>query len=200
MTAQTVEFFWDLGSPYTYLASQKLDELAERTGAEIRWRPFLLGGVFQATGNQAPARIAAKAQYMLGDLELWSRYYGVPLTMPSHFPINSLLPMRAAVVCQEQGCQENYGNAVMRRYWAESGNPSDEAQLADVLRDLGMQPEDVLARTREQTVKDALRAHTEEAVQRGAFGAPTFFVGDRMFWGNDRLPLVEAYLRGELST
>lgn len=195
-----VEFFWDVTSPYTYLAATRIEDVAAAAGVRVHWRPFLLGGVFKATGNRPPAEVTAKAGYMLDDLETWARYYGVPFRFPSTFPINSLLPMRAAIAVDEEGhlAPNDYANAVMRAYWTEDRDVSQPEVLTEVLAEAGLDPDPVLDRTSAPEVKERLKALTGEAVQRGAFGAPSFFVGDKLFWGNDRLPLLEAWLKGTL--
>lgn len=179
-----IEFFFDVASPYSYLASTVITEVGARAGAPVRWRPFLLGGVFRAVGNQPPATLAVRAPYMLTDLHRWAQRYGVPFQMPSFFPINSLLPMRALASLPEDALPAAAG-AVFRAHWAEGRDPSDPAVLAALIG------ADAVAAAQSPAVKEHLRANTEEAVARGAFGAPTFFVGAEMYFGNDRLLFVE---------
>ena len=192
-----LEVFWDVGSPYAYLAITQLDGLRERTGAEIERIPFLLGGVFKASGNSAPIEIPPKARYLASDLRRWARDYGVEMKLPGEtpFPISTVLPMRVAVAARRVGAGDRYCDAVFRAYWAEGRDVSEPAVLADVCRDVGLDPEQMLQQTQKQDVKDELRAASDQAVARGAFGAPTFFVGDEMYWGNDRLPQIEDHLR-----
>jgi 2-hydroxychromene-2-carboxylate isomerase len=196
-TAPILEFFWDVGSPYTYLAATQLPLLAQRTGATIRYRPFLLGGVFKSTGNSRPIEVAAKAAHLLSDLGRWRDHYGVPMKLPPEvpFPINTLGPMRAAVAADAKGKGEAFCHAVFRRYWAEGKDVSNADELGSVVASVGLDPREVLEASVSQEVKDHLRKNTEEAVQRGAFGAPAFFVGGELFWGNDRLHFVEAKLK-----
>lgn len=180
-----IEFFFDIGSPYTYLASTQMAALAARTGVPVRWRPFLIGGVFKAIGNTAPANVVAKGAHMLVDLKRWAAHYGIPFQFSPLFPVNSLLPMRALTTYADEELPEA-AHRVFRAYWVESRDPSDRAVLTDVLG------EQALRDAEDPVVKARLRANTDEAVARGAFGAPTFFVGDEMFFGNDRLQFVEA--------
>jgi 2-hydroxychromene-2-carboxylate isomerase len=188
-----VELFWDVGSPYTYLATTQIAGLAERTSATVELRPFLLGGVFKATANHMPAEVQAKARYMLQDLDRWRERYGVRFSFPSIFPINSLLPMRVACALEGRD-SERFCHAIMAAYWVDGLDAGTEPVVRGVLDGLALDAGATVARAQTQEVKDRLRKNTEEAVARGAFGAPTFFVGDQMFWGNDRLDFVEAAL------
>lgn len=192
--ARRVEFFYDLGSPYSYLAATQVAGLAARTGAEVVWRPMLLGGVFQSTGNVMPGANPYKARYMLKDLGRWAALYGVPLRMPSRFPMNTIKAMRLCLQAQAYGRQEALALRLYEDYWARDADLNDEATLRAALVAVGLPADELLAGCAKQEVKDGLRLQTEEAVRRGAFGAPAFFVGDDLFWGNDRLHFVEAAL------
>ena len=189
-----IEFFFDIGSPYSYLAATQVEAIGARTGAEIVWRPFLLGGVFKTIGNRPPAALAPKGSWMLDDLARWADHYGVPFAMSSHFPINSLLPMRAltAVSSLEPSRVSALALALFEDYWARDVDVSRPEGVADAAARVGLDAPELLEQSVEQAHKDRLREVTEEAIDRGAFGAPTFFVGDAMFWGNDRLHFVEA--------
>ncbi|MCS6797915.1 MAG: 2-hydroxychromene-2-carboxylate isomerase [Myxococcota bacterium] len=197
MPGRCIEFFFDVGSPYSYLAATQMERVGARAGLPVRWRPFLLGGVFRATGNEMPARVPAKARYMIDDLTRWARHYGVPLRIPSRFPVVTLRPQRA-LVHVETTAPHALATAAMelfRAYWAEDLDPTSDAVLARAADVAGLPRDELLAAIEAQPVKDALRATTEEAVARGAFGAPTMFVGDAMFWGNDRLELLVESVR-----
>lgn len=194
-----LEFFWDVSSPYTYLAHTQVDALIARTGASLIHRPFLLGGVFKATGNAAPAAVLAKGVYMAKDLERWRDHYGVPMLMPLSevtFPINSVLPMRVATAMSRRGLGKEVCTALMTAYWVKGQDVSDAAVVRAVVSAMGADADAVLEEAVSPEVKDELRATSDEAVSRGAFGAPTFVVGDQIFFGNDRLHFVEAALRG----
>ncbi len=194
--ARTLEFFFDYGSPYSWLACRQVEALARRTSAELRWRPFLLGAVFKATGNQTPAQNTYKARYLLKDLGDWTRTLGLPAFMPpASFPTDSLKANRLGLVADELGKLPAYSHAVYRTSFNEGRDISQPQVLADLLRGIGIDPQAAFARMLSQEIKDRLRKNTEEAVERGAFGAPTFFIGDDMYFGNDRLPFVEAALR-----
>ena len=191
-----VEFFFDVGSPYSYLAYHQLPKVAQAKGAEIVWRPMLLGGVFQATGNSSPATIPAKGRYSNIDLERWAQYFGVPIQQNPHFPINTLQLMRGAVGMQLRSDAEfhNYLGAIFSAMFEHPRNLGDLNELAAVLEAAGISPALMMALVQDDHVKQTLRKTTEEAVARGVFGAPTFFVGNDMFWGQDRLHFVEQAL------
>lgn len=194
----SIEFFWDVASPYSYFAQTQLDALQTRTGANIEYRPFLLGGVFKGSGNAMPAAVPAKGIYMADDLARWRDHYKVPFLIPIKevtFPINSVKAMRLAVAMKSRGLAQETCKALMTRYWAQGEDVSDVVVLESVLADLGVPADELLAEAGSQEVKDALRSNSDEALKRGAFGAPTFFVGDQMFFGNDRLHFVEAAWR-----
>jgi 2-hydroxychromene-2-carboxylate isomerase len=191
-----VEFFFDYGSPYSYLADTRLPALADRTGATIVYKPMLLGAVFKATGNSSPAAspVQSKLQYGVADLSRWARHYGVPFRLNPNFPINTLRLMRGAVAAQQSGDFPQFHRAVFAAIWQQDENMGDDTVVRDVLEKAGIDGRALWERTGSAEVKDLLRTNTEEAVRRGAFGAPTFFVGDEMYWGNDRLLFVEAAL------
>ncbi|MBT2322041.1 2-hydroxychromene-2-carboxylate isomerase [Variovorax paradoxus] len=196
MTTRSVEFYFDFGSPASYLAATQLPHLCADTGAELVWKPMLLGGVFQATGNHSPGTIPAKGPYVFVDLERFARRYGVPFRQNPNFPINTLLLMRGAIGMQMREPERfrAYVDAVFHAMWIEPRNLGDPATVAAVLAEAGFDPAQVLALAGAQEVKDRLKAETERAVARGVFGAPTMFVGDQMFWGQDRLDFVREAL------
>jgi 2-hydroxychromene-2-carboxylate isomerase len=192
-----LEVFWDVGSPYTYLAVTQLPALAKRTGAEIVLVPFLLGGVFKGAGNTMPAAVPAKATYMMEDLKRWRDLYRVPLKIPPAeviFPLNTLLPMRAAVAAKRAGKGDVYCNAIFAAYWGDGRDVSLPEVVEEVARSIGIDGAQLLKDAASQEVKDELRKNTEEATARGAFGAPAMFIGDELYWGNDRLDFVERRL------
>jgi len=189
--ARTVEFFFDFGSPYSYLAYKALPGIAAAQGAQIVWRPMLLGGVFKATGNHSPAEIPAKGKWSHLDLQRWAGRYGAVFRQNPHFPVNTLVLMRGAAGMQMRGTDFlKYLETVFHAMWAEPHNLGDPAELAAVLQKAGFDAEAFLALVNDTTVKEQLKNNTEEAVVRGVFGAPTFFVGEEMFWGQDRLDFV----------
>jgi 2-hydroxychromene-2-carboxylate isomerase len=187
-----IEFFFDVASPYSYLASTQIDELEAETGVPVRWRPFLLGGVFESVGNSAPARLRPKARYMLEDLNRWADRYDIPFEMPSNFPVNSLSAQRVLVAAGERGQEAvvRLAHRLFEDYWVEGRDVSDTRVVAEAADAVGLDGDEMLDWTERDRIKDKLRSNSDEAVERGAFGAPTFFVGDEMFWGNDRLDFV----------
>ena len=194
---KTVEFFYDFGSPTVYLAATQLPSIAGSVGATIDWRPMLLGGVFKSTGNQSPVAVAAKAVYMNDDLQRFAKRYEVPFRFNPHFPINTLALMRGAVAYQADAVvSSTYRDAIFTAIWVEGLNLNELDVIGQVLTDAGLDPEELMKRIGQQTVKDQLIANTEEAVNRGVFGAPTFFVGNQMFFGQDRLDFVTEALSG----
>jgi len=194
---KTVEFFYDFGSPTVYLAATQLPAIAAAVGATIDWRPMLLGGVFKSTGNQSPVVVPAKAAYMNNDLERFAKRYGVPFSFNPHFPINTLALMRGAAAYQDDVVvSSTYRDAIFRAIWVEARNLNEPDVIGQVLSDAGLDPAELMNRIGQQTVKDQLIANTEEAVNRGVFGAPTFFVGEQMFFGQDRLDFVAEALSG----
>jgi 2-hydroxychromene-2-carboxylate isomerase len=188
---KSVEFLFDFGSPTSYLAYKQLPKIAARHGARIVWTPILLGAVFKATGNTSPVMVPAKARYMNVDLARFAKRYGVVLNFNTHFPVNTLPLMRGAVAYQPTDQFDLYVNAMFDAMWAHPRNLNDEAEIAHVLRDIGVEPTDFVGRIERPDVKEKLKANTEGAVARGVFGAPTFFVGGEMFFGQDRLDFVE---------
>ena len=194
--SKTIEFFFDFGSPTSYLAYTQLPKIAADAAATLSWRPMLLGGVFKATGNASPVSIPAKGKWMLSDMKLWARRYGVPLKFNPHFPINTLTLMRGAVGFQMRQPQvfERYVGVVYRALWESQLNLGDPAVLATTLLDAGFDAEAFMALVGDAEVKTKLVSNTEEAVSRGVFGAPTCFVGEQMFFGQDRLEFVRAAL------
>ncbi|SEA74579.1 2-hydroxychromene-2-carboxylate isomerase [Variovorax sp. YR216] len=193
---KSVDFYFDFGSPASYLAATQLPRLCAEAGAELVWKPMLLGGVFQATGNHSPATIPAKGPYMMKDLARFARRYGVPFQFNPNFPVNTLLLMRGAVGLQMHEAERfpTYVDAMYRAMWVEPRNLNDPATVGAVLQEAGFDAAKMLALANAQDVKDRLKAATQEAVERGVFGAPTMFVGQQMFWGQDRLDFVREAL------
>ena len=196
LTQKHVEFWFDFGSPASYLAWFQLPKTAASRGAAIDWRPMLLGGVFQATSNRSPVEIPSKGKWMHGDLPRWAGRYGAPYKRNPHFPINTLTLMRGAVGLQmrEPGKFLNYVDAIYRAMWDEALDLGNPTLFAETLAKAGFEVMEFTAMVSDPAVKQKLIANTEEAVQRGVFGAPTIFVGEQMFFGQDRLEFVKEAL------
>lgn len=194
--AKQLEFLFDYGSPFSYLANIQLPGFAKRNGATIVYRPILLGAVLKATGNSSPMTVPAKARYFADDMRRWAARYGVMLKLNPHpFMGNTLPLMRGAIAAQRLGVFAAYHDAIYRAAWAEGLDLGERVVLTGLLQRAGVNAVDVIVASERQDVKEELRRNTDEAVARGTFGAPTFFVGNEMFWGNDRFDFVEEALR-----
>lgn len=196
--ARTLEFYYDYGSPYSYLADTQVEAIARRAGASLVRKPMLLGGVFKATGNASPMTVELKSKWSAFDMPMWARHYGVPFKRNPFFPVNTLALMRGAAAAQIDGDFERYHPAIYKAMWVDGRNLNDINEVAAALTEAGLDAARIARRIQDQDVKDRLKATTDEAVARGVFGAPTCFVGDMMFFGNDRLPFVEMALKGDL--
>jgi 2-hydroxychromene-2-carboxylate isomerase len=196
MSNKTVEFFFDFGSPTTYLAHTQLPRIASQAGAQLIYRPMLLGGVFKATGNASPVNVPAKGRWMMRDLARWAARWGVPFSVNPHFPINTLTLMRGAtgLLMRRPESFARYADAVFAAMWVNPRNLGDAAEVENVLALAGIPAAEFMAMVADPEVKAALVAQTEQAVARGVFGAPSCFVGDEMFFGQDRLDFVAAAL------
>ena len=196
---KSVDFYFDFGSPAAYLAATQLPKIAADAGAALVWKPMLLGGVFQATGNHSPAEIKPKGPYMNRDLARFAKRYGVPFAHNPHFPINTLTLMRGAAGLQMRRPADlpRYLDVIERAMWEQPKNLGDPAVLASTLSQAGFDADEFVAMVGDPEVKARLVATTEAAVARGVFGAPTFFVGDAMFFGQDRLEFVREALLGQ---
>jgi 2-hydroxychromene-2-carboxylate isomerase len=193
---KTVEFVFDFGSPNAYLAYKVLPEILHRTGAEQKLLPCLLGGIFKATGNSSPiiayAGVPAKLKYQMLEIRRFAaKHKLVKFRMNPHFPINTLLLMRGLTAVMMAGDGTAYVEAVLRGMWEDGLKMDDPAVMTALLNAAGMDGAHILARAQEPEVKQQLAANTESAVARGAFGIPTFFVGEDMYFGKDRLAQVE---------
>jgi len=196
MSNKTVDFYFDYGSLASWLAYTQLPKLVADTGATLAMKPMLLGGVFQSTGNRPPISVPAKGRYLFQDFDRFAERYGVPLVMNPHFPVNTITLMRADLGLQMRADPQLavFRDAIFRAMWVEQQALGDPAVLAVVLTRSGIAPDAIAAIAADPVVKDALKTRTQEAVDRGVFGAPTFFVGDQMFWGQDRIDFVREAL------
>jgi 2-hydroxychromene-2-carboxylate isomerase len=192
---KSVEFFFDYGSPASHLAFFELRRIAREAGAEILWRPILLGGVFKAINSHSPVDIVPKGKWMMWDLANYAARYGVPFVHNPHFVINTLPIMRGAIVAERRGELERYSEAMFLAIWRDALDMDDPAVIGQALAKYGFDAKAYFAGTQEQAVKDDLKARTDAAIARGVFGLPTFFVGEKMWWGQDRLEWVKEALR-----
>jgi len=189
MSRPVVEFWFEFASTYSYLSVMRIERAAAATGVDIEWKPFLLGPVFLALGwNDSPFNIyPPKGRYMWRDLERLAEKEGLPFRHPSRFPRNGLLAARVALVGVEEGWVAPFARAVMSANFAEDREIGEEAVIVEILCALGLPAAELMARAQADANKLALRCQTERAAELGLFGAPSFRVGEELFWGNDRL-------------
>ena len=195
-----VEFHFDFGSPNAYLSHLVIPEIERRTGTAFLYAPVLLGGIFKLTNNVSPAvanqGIRNKAEYQELEMRRFIRAHGITAFRPNpHFPVNTLAIMRAAIVAEDEGYLKAYADAVFGHMWADPRKMDEPDIIKASLDQSGFDGPHMLARTQEPAIKARLIENTEKSVTRGAFGSPTFFVGDEMFFGKDRLAEVEAAIR-----
>ena len=196
-----IEFFFDCSSPWTWLAFHNLQPMARELGVEVRWRPVLVGGIFNAVNPSVyefrERGAPAKQAYLRKDLADWARHTGLRIVFPpSVFPVNSVKAMRGCIVLDPEGRLVPFASAVFEAYWSDDRDISRDDVLAGICERIGVEPQGFFAGIARPEVKAQLKANTDEVIARGGFGSPTIFVGDDMYFGNDRLPLVrEAVLR-----
>ncbi len=203
-------WYFDYSSPYTYLASTRIEGLCRRFHATLHWKPILVGGIFNAVNQSVyeSRGTPAKVRYGAKDVADWARYYGVPYRFPSIFPMNSVKALRGAFLAIDAGAIATYSHRVFRAYWVEDRDIADDAVLSDIATASGLDPDRLLAWVTSDPARERLHATTQEAIDRGAFGSPTFFLAqpsgaggagnpenDDMYFGNDRLVLLEDALR-----
>jgi 2-hydroxychromene-2-carboxylate isomerase len=193
-----MEFWYEFASSYSYLAVMRVEALAGQAGVDVVWRPFLLGPVFLALGwNDSPFNIyPPKGRYMWRDLARLSARYGLPFRMPGRFPRSGVLAARVALIGSQDGWVAQFSRAVMSANFALDRDIGDTEVIAAILADMGLPAEEVLARATATENKLALREQTARAAELGLFGAPSFCVGDELFWGNDRLEDALDWARG----
>jgi 2-hydroxychromene-2-carboxylate isomerase len=193
----TLDFYFDCSSPWTYLAFERVTALADAGALAVTWKPILVGGIFNSVNpsvyenRQKP--VPAKARYYQKDLRDWARYAGLEIGSPPVFPVNSVKVMRAALVALDAGKMVPFARRAFRRYWGELADISQDHEVRRIAQDAGLDPDQVATQIAAQPIKDRLRTNTEELIARGGFGSPTMFLdGDDMYFGNDRMTLIEA--------
>ncbi len=190
-----LEFFYDCSSPWTYLAFTKIEDVARRHQADLIWRPILVGGVFNAVNpsvyESRTNPVKPKARYYGKDLQDWAAFYGIKIGNPTVFPVNSVKAMRGAFVALEHGKISEYSRRVFESYWGDDRDISRDDVMRDIVRATGLDEGEFFEKINSPEYKARLRANTEELIERGGFGSPTIFVNGAMFFGNDRLALVE---------
>jgi 2-hydroxychromene-2-carboxylate isomerase len=191
----SIEFYFDCSSPWTYLGFERIQPLAAELGAEIAWKPILVGGVFNAVNqsvyHERDNPVPAKAAYQAKDMADWARHVGITIVWrPTVFPVNAVKAMRACLAAEDEGRLVDFARATFEAYWGRDQDISQADVLGAIADRLGLDAEALMSRVATPEIKERLRHNTEEVIRRGGFGSPTMFVGDDMFFGNDRLPLV----------
>ena len=192
--SKQVEFYYDYGSPSAYLAWTQLPRICAEHDAELVYRPILLGGVFKATGNQTPVTIKAKGNWMFDDVARYAALYDVAFEYNPHFIMNTLVAMRGAIWARSAGCLERYDRALFEAAWVNKRDIGDPGELMALLAEAGLDDAAAAEAVQQPAIKTQLIEATDEAVQRGVFGAPTMFVAGQMHFGQDRLPWIERAL------
>ena len=193
------EFYFDISSPWTYLAFSRVENIAEKCGVDIDWRPILVGGVFNSVNETVYEQRAnphpVKGRYYVKDLQDWAQFCGIEIGAPPVFPVRAVNLMRAALVALDAGCLPDFSRSAFHAYWGELRDVSQPEELAQICTGVGLDPDEVAEKINSDDIKSRLRTNTEELVARGGFGSPTIFInGSDMYFGNDRMPLVEAAL------
>ncbi len=189
MTAPFIEFWFEFGSSYSYLSTMRIEEAAARRGVEVHWKPFLLGPIFRGLGWDTSPFVVQKAKgaYVAKDMERQCHKYGLPWAPPSTFPRRALLPLRVALVGADQAWMGGYCRHIMSLNFACDRDIDSPPVVAEALKHLRLPAREIMDAAQSEGNKSRLRQQTEAAAARGIFGAPTFFAGGEMFWGNDRL-------------
>lgn len=193
-----LSFFFDFSSPFAYLASTQVEAVAARAGATLSFKPFLLGALFKALGGPDVPLFSmppTKQRHARDDMFRWADFYGVPLTFPSRFPMNTVKTLRMVLQLPEEQ-RAPLIHAIYRAAWAEDRDINDDAVLTALAVGVGLDGAALVAGTKQDAVKERLKSATDEAIRLGLFGAPSFLVGDLLFWGQDRLGFVEKALQG----
>lgn len=192
-----IEFYFDFSSPYSYIAAEVIDGLAEKYGRKVKWRPMLLGVVFQKTGQPLLVNVPLKGEYSMRDFARSARYHGVPFTFPAKFPLSTVSAARAYYWLHGQDCAKarQFARAAFRAYWVDGRDISDPAVLQDIAAGLGIDGAALAAGIATPEIKERLKAETDTALAKGMCGAPYFVVDNEPFWGADRLPQIEKWLQ-----
>jgi len=193
--SKNVTFYFDYGSPATYLAWTQMDSIIQETNANINMIPMLLGGVFKETGNVSPATIPAKGKWMMEDLKKHADLYNVEFNSNSFFPINTLNLMRGAIAAKKMDIFENYSEAIFSGIWIKDVNLGDISILQEYLEKNNIDTNELFTLSQSDEVKTTLIQNTKIAVEKGVFGAPTFFVDDEIIFGQDRLNFLRLALK-----
>ena len=188
------DFYFDFVSPYSFLAHKQIKKIERREDIRVRYKPILVGGLHNLHGIKAPAFIPAKAKHMIKDCKLIAIKNGVKFKFNSYFPIRSLNLMRGVFVAEEDDIKSYYIDSIFNTIWQDGLNMNDQVIIEKVLKNLNVNPKTFILRSSSSLIKDTLRKKTNEAFEKGIFGAPTFLVNNKIFWGQDRIEfaLIEA--------
>ena len=195
--SEPIEFYFDFSSPYSYIAGEVIDGLAAKYGRKVKWRPMLLGVVFQKTGQPLLVNVPLKGEYSMRDFARSARYHGVPFTFPAKFPLSTVSAARAYYWLHGQDCAKarQFARAVFRAYWVDGRDISDLAVVQDIAAGLGIEGAALAAGIATPEIKERLKVETDTAIAKGMCGAPYFVVDGEPFWGADRLPQIEKWLQ-----
>lgn len=193
---EPIEFWFDFSSPYSYLASELIDDLAAKHGRKVKWRPMMLGAVFKVTGAQPLTSVPLKGEYSKRDFDRSARFLGVPYRFPPKFPLATLAAARGYYWLHDQDCKKarEFAHAVFRAYWVDGRDIGELPVLLEIVDRLGIDRDAFTAAIATPEIKDRLKQETDAAIARGMFGAPYFMVDGEPFWGADRLPQIEKWL------
>lgn len=197
---KTVDFYYDFGSPASYIAFTQIEKLCARHDAQVVFKPFVIGAVFKATGNSSPVAIPSKGRYTMMDFARWAKYWGVPFRLNQNFPVNTITHMKLCMAVQLHHKEKfaEFNRVLFNAMWVDNKNIADVAVVAELCADAGLDANHLLMETEQDDVRNALRGNTDEAIALGAFGAPTMMYNGEMFFGQDRLPMLEMALAGKL--
>ena len=194
--SNSLDFYFDFSSPYGYLASERIDGIAAKHGRSVTWRPMLLGAVFQKIGGSPLVNQPMKGPYSQHDMLRSARLHGIVFNVPDNFPVNSIAACRAYywLAGSDAATAHNFARALYRGYFVENRDLSQPEIVVEAAQALGVDSDALVAAVQDQAIKDRLRAENDAAIERGVFGSPTVFVGDEMFWGHDRLEIIDRWL------
>ena len=184
---KSFDFYFDFVSPYSFLAHKQIKKIEKKEGIKIRYKPILVGGLHNLHGIKAPAFIPAKAKHMIRDCKLIAAKNGVKFKFNSYFPIRSLNLMRGVFVAEEDNIKSYYIDSIFNTIWQDGLNMNDQVIIEKVLKNLNVNPKTFILRSTSSQIKDSLRKKTNDAYEKGIFGAPTFMVNNKIFWGQDRI-------------
>lgn len=192
-----IDFYFDFSSPYAYLGSEMIDELAAKYGRKVQWRPIMLGATFQKTGLPLLVTIPLKGEYSKHDIIRSARYYGITFKFPAKFPLSTQAAARAYYWLHGQDCAmaREFSHAVFRAYWVDGRDIADLAVVQEIAAGLGIDKNALAEAVAKPEIKERLKTETDGAIAKGMFGAPYFIVDGEPFWGADRLPQIEKWLQ-----